>query len=299
MIKKLIERMKVYTRRHTENYHFSSIFIENTTSCPVHCIHCPGKMWYGKIMSDNIWRKLLSDLKLYNVNYANIVFGMTGDPLLDKNLTDKILQLSSLFPGRGICINTSGKCSTKDLLDKVGKYIAGVSFTFCGYDKKSYEENTRNSSFEVAYKNIQDTINYSGRHFPVKISYLAIKQNIGHKKDIEKLFPDIEIIISPTSNRCGYLKNFEELLPDNRIGNGCCPKISDDLAVTFDGKILSCCWDWGHELPVGDLNVHSLRDILEGNTRKQIDKMLREGRYKEIVTCSKCRAGINDHIKMI
>lgn len=84
-------------------------------------------------MSEHIWKKLLHDLKFYNVNYDNFMFGISNDPLLDKNLTNKILQLNSLFPERGIGINTSGKYLPKDFLDK-------IAIQFCGYDKKSYEE---------------------------------------------------------------------------------------------------------------------------------------------------------------
>ncbi len=298
MFEKIIRKFKV-GHDIIKKDSFTSIIVQNTTTCPVHCVHCPDKIWNGQTMSDYIWEKLLHDIQLYNINFNNFMFGMSNDPLLDKNLANKILQLSSIFPGRPIGINTSGKHFPKDFLDKIATCVNGISFTFCGYDKKSYEENTRYSSFETVYENIQNVINYPNRKFYIRISYLAIKQNIGHKKDIEKLFPGADIVVTLMSELCGSLKNFEEILPDNRICNGCCPKISDDLAVTFDGKILMCCWDWGHILPVGDLNVHNLKNILEGNTRKQIDKMLIEGRHKEIATCSKCRAGSNDHIKMI
>lgn len=302
MFEKIIRKFKMgHNIIKKDNYHFASIIVENTTTCSVHCIHCPDKIWNGQIMSEHIWEKLLHDLKLYNINYDNFMFGMSNDPLLDKNLSNKILQLNSLFPGRGIGINTSGKYFPKDLLGKIAVYITGMSFTFCGYDKKSYEENTRNSSFDTVYENIQNVINYPNRKFYVRISYLAIRQNIGHKKDVEKLFPGADIVVTPMSKLCGSLKNFDSLLPSSLVHNGGCTNkiLETALPVTFNGKILACCSDWKHELSLGDLTTQNLKDILEGNVRKKVDRMLAEGRHKDIITCSKCGAGSNDHIKMI
>ncbi len=302
MIEKIIRKFKMKDDViKKDNYNFSSIIVENTTTCPVHCVHCPDKIWNGQIMSEYIWEKLLHDLKLYDINYDNFMFGMSNDPLLDKNLVNKILQLNSLFPRRSIGINTSGKYFPKDFLDKIAAYVNGISFTFCGYDKKSYEENTRNSSFETVYENIQNVINYPNRKFYIRISYLAIKQNIGHKKDIEKLFPGIDIVVTPMSNLCGSLENFNSLLPNSLAHDGGCSNkiLVTALPVTFDGKILMCCSDWKHELCLGDLKTQNLKNILETHSRKKIGHMLAERRHKDIITCSKCRAGSNDHIKII
>lgn len=293
------EEVLIMWRKHTVSHFCQTVFVENTTHCPIHCINCPDKLWHGQSMTNAVWHRVLSEIKSCNIGYERMVFGMTGEPLLDHDLAEKIMQVHEMFPDRRIWVNSSGMIPTKPLLDMAGKCISQFSFSFCGYDKKSYEENTRTRSFDTVCRNIQDTIHYPGRQFSVVLSFLAIKQHVGHRKDIERLFPGIPILTVSICNRCGHLENFEELLPDSRARRGRCPKVRDDLTIAFDGKILACCWDWGHELPVGDITTHSLHEILEGETRKRLNALMREGRHDEIVTCARCRIGSDDHAGMV
>jgi len=65
-----------------------------------------------------------------------------------------------------------------------------------------------------------------------------------------------------------------------------------DLIVDSDGTVVACCNDFEREMPVGNLKVNTLIELLTDPRRLEMMRMLEEGRHDQISTCARCRADI-------
>jgi radical SAM protein with 4Fe4S-binding SPASM domain len=62
--------------------------------------------------------------------------------------------------------------------------------------------------------------------------------------------------------------------------------------ITWDGKIIPCCFDKDAEFVMGDLNNESFKSIWNGQRYNEFRKKILTGRNK-IDICRNCTSGMN------
>jgi radical SAM protein with 4Fe4S-binding SPASM domain len=82
----------------------------------------------------------------------------------------------------------------------------------------------------------------------------------------------------------GEYKN-KNALPDR------CARLWFNPVITWDGKIVPCCFDKDGEYVMGDLNHDSFRDIWEGPKYRIFRKSILSGRHL-IDICRNCTSGL-------
>ena len=98
------------------------------------------------------------------------------------------------------------------------------------------------------------------------------------------------------TNRCSSNGLFEHLA-FSPVHPGCRSQlILDYLIVDWDGLVLGCCNDFKREEPIGDMRTMSLREVLDGQRRREFARKLDAGEWSDLKPCSTCRWDKCDHV---
>jgi radical SAM protein with 4Fe4S-binding SPASM domain len=170
-----------------------------------------------------------------------------------------------------------------------------ISFSFDGYDKKTYESIRVNADFEKTIANI--------------VGLLKVKQELGSKKPHAVLeiidFPDVYKPVDIRQKR-EFLSRFRGL-PLNRvevkemhnwageIGQtrrtrkySPCTFLWQALIIFWDGSVLPCTQDFHGYYTLGNVKEQSLAQIWNGEKMVRLrEKVLRHD-IADVATCSRC-----------
>jgi radical SAM protein with 4Fe4S-binding SPASM domain len=70
-----------------------------------------------------------------------------------------------------------------------------------------------------------------------------------------------------------------------------CPRLWFNPVITWDGKVIPCCFDKNAEYIMGDLKLDSFRDIWDGPKYMIFRKSILSGRSM-IEICRNCSSGL-------
>ena len=70
-----------------------------------------------------------------------------------------------------------------------------------------------------------------------------------------------------------------------------CARLWFNPVITWDGKVVPCCFDKDAEYVMGDLNIDSFRDIWDGPKYRIFRKSILTGRHM-IEMCRNCTSGL-------
>ncbi len=77
-----------------------------------------------------------------------------------------------------------------------------------------------------------------------------------------------------------------QFVPKNRMPNSCF-RMWSSCVITWDGKVVPCCFDKDATHEIGDLRNHDFREIWRGKSAREFRKRILTGR-KSIDICSNC-----------
>jgi radical SAM protein with 4Fe4S-binding SPASM domain len=285
-----------------------SVSIELTNICNLNCPECvtgSGMMTRekGYIDPDLFW-KVISELKPY-IYYLNLYF--QGEPMLHPGF------FSFLRKYRGIktTVSTNGHFLSEENAERLAKSGLGkLIVSLDGMDREAYSIYRVNGDFTKVtegIKNVANAIRKNNSSLKLEIQFLVNsfneKQIAGARRFARQMnahlkLKSMQIISNNDFNRwLPSLKRFrrykmknneyiiKSTLPDR------CPRLWFNPVITWDGKVLPCCFDKDGEYVMGDLNEDSFREIWDGPKYRSFRKSILSGR-KMTDICRNCTSGI-------
>jgi radical SAM protein with 4Fe4S-binding SPASM domain len=171
--------------------------------------------------------------------------------------------------------------------------ISKISFSFEGEDPQKYEQYRVNANYEKVKRNIQYILKIKRKTNVIVevLKFRKIDRNLFISEEFKKQFIGAEFRSFYASNWHGSLDTPELDEKDICLEN---PEICGDMkrvfAVSWDGKVHSCCIDYNSELITGDITRQSLLEIWQGNKRVELIKLMMEGKHNKINLCQNCNA---------
>jgi radical SAM protein with 4Fe4S-binding SPASM domain len=176
-----------------------------------------------------------------------------------------------------------------------------ISFSFDGYDKKTYERLRANASFEVALNKI--------------IDFLRVKKEMKAQRPYT-ILQSLEIIeqkackpYKDNQSKENFLAHFESLplnehhivrahdwagtifqigeRPKNVVYNPC-RLVWYAMAIAWDGTVVACCDDLLYQYKIGNVKNNDLLGLWNNRKMVFLRKKLAEGRYRDIEPCARC-----------
>ncbi|MBS0424501.1 MAG: SPASM domain-containing protein [Proteobacteria bacterium] len=302
---------KIYSRVHHQGMPLS-ISIEPTTSCNLRCPECPsglrsftrptGRM---KIeLAESIINQLAPTL-------SYLIFYFQGEPFLHPQLLEMIQMASSRKIYTAISTNAhflNEQTARKTVESGLDRLIISID----GTTQETYESYRIGGKLDKVIEGTKNIVRLKkelkSRTPHIIFQFLVVKPNEHQINDVRKMASELGVneLKLKTAQIYEY-ENGSELIPTiekysryKKNTNGTysiknqwadeCWKMWHSCVVTWDGKVVPCCFDKDAHYVLGDLNQSTFKEIWEGEKYKQFRQTLFSAR-SSIDMCRNCSEG--------
>ncbi len=289
-----------------------SIAFEPTTSCNLRCPECPsGLRSFTRptgMLASGLFRNVIDQLAP-TLNYLTFYF--QGEPYLHP----EFLKMVRYASGKGIYTATSTNAHfLKDDLAQatVQSGLDRLIISIDGTSQDTYQSYRIGGSLEKVIEGAQNIIHWKKKlklktpH--VVFQFLVVKPNEHQIPEVYQLAKatGVDQVVLKTAQIYDY-RNGSALIPDqdkysrykknsdgsyaikNKLLNECW-KMWHSCVITWDGKVVPCCFDKDAHYTLGDLTKNSFSEIWTGEKYNQFRASLLQSR-SEIEMCKNCTEG--------
>ncbi len=285
-----------------------AVGVELTNNCNLNCPEChtgSGRITRSRgNMEIDLFKKIIKELKPYLYN-LNLFF--QGEPMLHPGFFSFLEHSRDVFT----TVSTNGHFLKQDNCEKILKSgLNKLIISLDGVDHNTYSAYRINGNIEevmTGIKCISEIRERSGSSIKIEIQFLINRKNEHQIPQIKKLAKNLKVSLRLKSMQINNKKDIAEWLPTNsrfgryRLKNGeyiiknplpdRCGRLWFNPVITWDGKVIPCCFDKNAEHVMGDLNQDSFSDIWNGPKYRIFRKSILSGRDM-IEICRNCTSGM-------
>ncbi len=289
-----------------------SIAIEPTTSCNLRCPECPSGLRsfsrpIGMLLPET-FTEMLSQLK---DSLIYMLFYFQGEPYVNRQFLDlvKIAHEHNIYTAT----STNAHFLDDDTARKtVESGLDRLIISIDGTSQATYEQYRIGGKLEKVITGTKNIIRWkkelksSTPH--VIFQFLVVKPNEGDIPEVYKLAKRLGV--NEVKLKTAQIYDFEKgspLIPDNpkysrykKLSNGLyriknkllnqCWKMWHSCVITWDGRVVPCCFDKDADHQLGKLNNNAFVDIWNGHAYGKFRSKLLKSR-EEIDICTNCTEG--------
>jgi radical SAM protein with 4Fe4S-binding SPASM domain len=285
-----------------------SASIEATTSCNLKCPECPSGLRKftrptGTIDPEH-FQKYIDPL---SKNLLFLMLYFQGEPYLNKTFFDlvkyaKTKNIYTATSSNGHFLNDENARNTIE--SRLDRLIISLD----GTDQESYESYRRGGDFDKVITGIKTLVEYKKKLKSKKpfiiLQFLVQKNNEHQLAEIADLSRQLDVDKLELKTAQFYdFKNSNPLMPTNtkysrysqntdgtfslkmKIKNRCL-RMWQSLVITWDGKVVPCCFDKDAQHQLGDLNNTSLKKIWNSSDYDAFRKNIFSNRKKIDICCN-------------
>jgi radical SAM protein with 4Fe4S-binding SPASM domain len=285
-----------------------SVSVELTNNCNLRCPQCfsgSGQMLRKRgFMEVDLFKRVMQDLDpyLYNVNLY-----FQGEPMLhplffsflpDSQKTNTVVSTNAHF--------LSEDSSARIVRSGLRKLIISLD----GLDQETYSEYRVNGDVKKVIEGVRNISAAKKRYsssLKIELQFLVNKFNEHQVPAIRTLAKSVHANLSLKSMQIIDKADISSWLPSKqrfrryRLEGGAyelksslpdrCARLWFNPVITWDGKVVPCCFDKDAEYIMGDLKKDSFREIWEGPKYRIFRKSILTGRHM-IDMCRNCTSGL-------
>ena len=318
---RFINALKIFlsyhiSKRLKKNYHSGypiAISIEPTTSCNLRCPECPsGLRSFSRpigMLAPELNKSIIDQL---GKELTYITYYFQGEPYLNKDFLSMVDYASK----QNIYTATSSNGHYLDddnCKETIESGLKRLIISVDGTRQSSYEKYRIGGNFNKVIEGTKNIVHWKKKlksKTPFIIwQFIVFGHNEHEVDDIQKLAK--EIGVDHLSIKTAQIYNFEsgsDLLPKNpkysryikkglsyKIKNGLlshCWRMWHACVITWDGKIVPCCFDKDGTYQLGGLNNHLFKSIWKGVEYSLFRRLILKSR-RNIDICQNCSEGTN------
>lgn len=289
-----------------------SISFEPTTSCNLRCPECPsGLRSFSRpigMLEPAFFRKTIDEL---SGELVYLTFYFQGEPYLNKNFLEMVRYAQS----RNIYTATSTNAHylTDDVSKKtIESGLDRLIISIDGTTQETYQQYRVGGQLQKVIEGARNIVKWKKElkaSTPYIIfQFLVVKPNEHQIDDLRALAKEVGVdeVILKTAQVYDY-EHGNPLIPEqeqysrykknadgtysikNNLENSCW-KLWHSCVITWDGKVVPCCFDKDAQHQLGNLQTHSFAQIWDNDAYKSFRAKLVKGR-KEIDICTNCSEG--------
>ncbi|HWA35388.1 MAG TPA: SPASM domain-containing protein [Cyclobacteriaceae bacterium] len=289
-----------------------SISIEPTTSCNLRCPECPsGLRSFTRptgMLKDDLF-KIVIDQLAPTLSYLTFYF--QGEPYLNPKFLDMVKYANS----KGIYTATSTNAHYLDDNNAKKTIESGLNrliISLDGTTQDTYESYRVGGNLEKVIQGTQNILRWrkelKSQTPHVVFQFLVVRPNEHQVRDVYTLAGKLGVdrVALKTAQIYDY-RNGSDLIPTQEkysryrkdsagtysIKNDLldhCWKMWHSCVITWDGKVVPCCFDKDAHHVMGDLTRQSFAEIWKGDPYQEFRKSLLKSR-SEIEMCRNCTEG--------
>lgn len=289
-----------------------SIGVELTNHCNLCCAECfsgSGLMKRDKgFMQYSTFNKIITELRPYLLN-VNLYF--QGESMLHPDF----FRFVEICKGLKLTLSTNGYyLSEENAARLAGSGIKKLIVSLDGMDQESYSNYRRGGKAEIVIrgiKNLAAAIRESGSSMKLEIQMLVNKQNESQVSAVNAFAIQNNAKLRLKSMQILDYDHIDDWLPEDknfrryknthgrytiksRLRNHCL-RLWINPVVTWDGKVIPCCFDKDADHILGDINLSSFRQIWNGGLYRTFRRSVLTKR-KETGICCNCTTGLMEAV---
>lgn len=289
-----------------------SIGIEPTTSCNLRCPECPsGLRSFSRptgMLEETLFKSLIDQLK---DTLTYLTFYFQGEPYLHP----KFLSLVKYASQQNIYTATSTNAhylTDKQARDTVESGLDRLIISLDGTDQETYQQYRVGGIMEKVLEGTRNILKWrkelKSKTPYVVFQFLVVKPNEHQIPIVQRMAKEIGVdhLLLKTAQIYNY-KNGSDLMPTidkysryKKTDNGTwsiknellnhCWKMWNSCVVTWDGKVVPCCFDKDAHYTLGDLKKNSFEEIWKSDAYNDFRRSILRSR-EEIEICRNCTEG--------
>jgi radical SAM protein with 4Fe4S-binding SPASM domain len=282
-----------FLRGSNEIVHPSVITIDNHRSCNAACRMCPTQPFDAGsgAMTEPVFRALLSQIADFKESVQSIIFGVHGEPLLDKHLERRVSELREIGI-EDIRVNTNGSALTAERARKlIQAGTRSIAISVDGFTAETYEAVRIGLRYKTVVTNIENLIrirNELGASMNITLRMIIQTTNV-HEVDAwhehwnERLHPQLDgFHFQPVHNWAYRTRERSD------FGTTPCLDVTNTVVISHDGKIPLCCLDHRPEYDFGNILSHHLLDIYNNAQWKKVRSTHLKMERNTLRLCDSC-----------
>ncbi len=289
-----------------------SIAIEPTTSCNLRCPECPsGLRAFTRptgMLDENFYRSVIDEL--YR-DTMYLIFYFQGEPYLHPSFTGLVKYASS----KNIYSATSTNAHFLDN-DNARKTVESgldrLIISIDGTTQETYEQYRKGGRLAKVIEGAENIVRWKKKLNSKKpytvFQFLVVRHNEHETEEVKILAKNIGVdtVAFKTAQVYDY-ENGNDLIPLNekysrykKNGDGRfhiknellnhCWKMWHSCVITWDGKVVPCCFDKDASHQLGDVNKNSFSEIWNSKPYNSFRASLLKSR-SSIDICNNCTEG--------
>lgn len=289
-----------------------TISVEPTTACNLRCPECPSGLRSftretGNLKQD-FFRNLISQV---HKDLIYLIFYFQGEPYINPNFLDMVKyahdhKIYTITSTNGHFLNDENAKKTIDSgLDRMIISLDGTT-------QEVYEQYRREGKLENVLQGARNMVRWKKKmnasHPHIIFQFLVVKPNEHQMDDAIALAKEIGVDeVKFKSAQVYDYKHGNPLIPENKkysrytlqpdgtydvkhaLTNRCW-KLTHSCVITWDGKLVPCCFDKDATHQMGDMKSQSFKEIWQGAEYKSFRETILKGR-SHIDICQNCTEG--------
>jgi len=286
----------------------ATVSVELTNHCNLRCPEClngSGRMKRSKgFMDIGLFEKITGEMKPFLLEMS---LYFQGETMLHPELG------SFLEKARGIrtTLATNGHFLSSENADMLS--LSGLNkliVSLDGTDQDTYSKYRVNGDISIVIegiRNISEAIKKNSSSLKLVIQFLVNRENEYQIPDVSRLARQLKASLKLKSMQIINEDAFEKWLPSgekfrryelrenkykilSKLPDHC-SRMWFNPVITWDGKVIPCCFDKDADHILGDLNSDDFREIWTGRPYKLFRQSIINDRRK-IEICSNCTSGL-------
>lgn len=272
------------------------ILLEMTSRCNFRCRMCPQLDLKRPRMDmpGSKYRSILDEIDTHGVE--GLWLYNLGESLMHPEFRENVEHLSGKSNLGVIWMSTNGTYFDEAVIRMVlASNIDWVNFSAHAVTEETYKTVAPQGIFSKVQGNLETYYRLKGAPDRTRKPFIhtqMIEQETTRHEVDPFILKHHELADIVSVNMLEYVN-----LPNNAFGGeqrtreplkSCLRVARNDCFVGSNGHVTLCDADYNGELFLGDVNEQSLRDIWEGEKRREILELSRQGRMQELEFCRSC-----------
>lgn len=273
--------------------------IQTVTGCNADCIFCPNRkterpIALGRRMDEALYRSVVDQCLELGVRRYTLY--LMNEPMLDRELPQRVAYISRRIRKPQYTKTTShgGLLTARMAQGLLDSGLDKLKLSVHSLNPERYWKIMR-LRLDRTLRNIDRFLELKARggYRRPKLEIVVVDSVHNHAEipDIQKYWGEreIKLIIEPVENRADHdliraaAVGVRRLLPFTW-----CRRLTEQLYVLYDGRVLMCCADWEQRAVLGDLKNSSLQDIWRGERYAELRRRFVDGDLQGTL-CEGCR----------
>jgi len=285
-----------------------SVGMELTNNCNLSCPECSSGSGLMKrergFMDIVLFNKIIAELRpyLYNINLY-----FQGEPMLHPQFFSFLANCKGLRT----VVSTNGHFISEETAERtVRSGLTKLIISLDGIDQNTYSLYRINGSIEKVISGIKNVTAAKKKYrssLRVEIQFLVNKFNEHQIPQVRKFAREVKARLKLKSMQIIHKEEIASWMPLKKrfsrysLTNGKfsiknslpdrCARLWMNPVISWNGKVIPCCFDKDCEYVMGDLNNDTFSDIWNGPKYTIFRKSILSGRHM-IDICRNCSSGI-------